>query len=100
MAANRGTDVIAVGKGKVISSYYSRGGYGNVIKIDHGYGYVTVYAHLNRRLVSKGDKVERGDHIGDVGSTGRSTGPHLHYEIQKDGKTVNPLKYLLTYEEL
>jgi len=94
LAANRGTHVHATGKGKVIFAAYSYGGYGNVIKIDHGDGYVSVYAHLNKIKTHKGATVERGDLIGEVGSTGRSTGPHLHYEIKKDGKSINPVKYM------
>ncbi|MBN2781026.1 MAG: peptidoglycan DD-metalloendopeptidase family protein, partial [Candidatus Marinimicrobia bacterium] len=94
LAANRGTPVHASGNGKVIYASYSYGGYGNVVKVDHGYGFVTVYAHLNRIKVEKGDTVERGALLGEVGSTGRSTGPHLHYEVQKDGKPVNPSKYM------
>ncbi len=94
LAANRGTHVHASGKGKVIYAAYSYGGYGNLIKIDHGDGFVSFYAHLNKIKVSKGDTVERGQFIGEVGSTGRSTGPHLHYEIQKEGKPINPVKYM------
>jgi len=94
LAANRGTPVYATGGGKVIYAAYSYGGYGNLIKIDHGFGLVTVYAHLDKINVKKGDQIERGQHIGAVGSTGRSTGPHLHYEVQKDNKPVNPLKYM------
>lgn len=94
LAAKRGTPVHASGKGKVIYASYSYGGYGNMVKIDHGFGYVTVYAHLNKINVSKGQTINRGDVLGQVGSTGRSTGPHLHYEVQKDGQTVNPLKYM------
>ncbi len=67
---------------------------GNVLEIAHGYGYVTRYAHLNRLLVKRGDRVKRGDLVGRVGSTGRSTGPHLHYEVFRDGRRVNPWKYL------
>jgi len=94
LAANRGTPVHASGKGKVIYAAYSYGGYGNLVKIDHGNGFVSFYAHMNKIKVSKGDIVERGQFIGEVGSTGRSTGPHLHYEIQKDGKSINPVKYM------
>ena len=69
-------------------------GYGKVIKIRHAFGYETVYGHLNRRRVNVGDTVERGDRIGDMGNTGRSTGTHLHYEIRVNGKAVNPAKYI------
>lgn len=94
LAANRGTPVFASGKGKVIYAAYSYGGYGNIVKIDHGDGFVSFYAHMNKIKVSKGDIIERGQLVGEVGSTGRSTGPHLHYEIQKDGKAINPVKYM------
>ena len=94
LAANRGTPVHASGKGKVVFAGYSYGGYGNVIKVDHGDGYTSIYGHLNRIKTKKGSIVERGDVIGEVGSTGRSTGPHLHYEIQKDKKPINPVKYM------
>jgi murein DD-endopeptidase MepM/ murein hydrolase activator NlpD len=67
---------------------------GKVLEIAHGYGYVTRYAHLNQLLVQRGDRVKRGDLVGRVGSTGRSTGPHLHYEVFRDGRRVNPWKYL------
>ena len=67
---------------------------GNVLEIAHGYGYVTRYAHLNKLLVRRGERVLKGDLIGRVGSTGRSTGPHVHYEIFRDGRRVNPWKYL------
>ena len=70
-------------------------GYGRVLKINHGYGYSTVYAHLDRSLVKVGAKVTRGQPIGKVGLTGRTTGPHLHYEVWKDGEKQNPLHYIL-----
>jgi murein DD-endopeptidase MepM/ murein hydrolase activator NlpD len=69
-------------------------GYGNLILIRHPDGYVTLYAHLNNIGVSYGDYVARGQRIGSVGSTGRSTGPHLHFEIQTGGRSYNPLVYL------
>lgn len=92
-AGPRGTAIYAAGAGEVVYSARQRG-YGNLIKIRHAFGYETVYAHLNRRRVKVGDKVERGDRIGDMGNTGRSTGTHLHYEIRVNGKTVNPAKYI------
>ena len=70
-------------------------GYGNVIYLSHGYGFSTRYGHLSRFNVRPGEKVHRGDIIGYVGSTGRSTGPHLHYEVRVGGKPVNPLEYIL-----
>ena len=92
-AAPRGAAIFAAGAGEVVYSGRQRG-YGQLIKIRHAFGYETVYAHLNRRRVKVGDKVERGDRIGDMGNTGRSTGTHLHYEIRVNGKTVNPAKYI------
>jgi murein DD-endopeptidase MepM/ murein hydrolase activator NlpD len=70
-------------------------GYGRVVKINHGYGYSTVYAHLDRALVKVGARVTRGQPIGKVGLTGRTTGAHLHYEVWKDGEKQNPLHYIL-----
>lgn len=92
-AAPRGTAIYATGDGEVVFSARQRG-YGNLIKIRHAFGYETVYAHLNRRRVQVGDKVKRGDRIGDMGNTGRSTGTHLHYEIRVNGNTINPAKYI------
>jgi murein DD-endopeptidase MepM/ murein hydrolase activator NlpD len=68
------------------------GAYGNFVKIDHGQGFATAYAHLSKIYVSKGTKVKQGDLIGAVGTTGRSTGPHLHYEMYKNGALVHPLE--------
>ncbi|MCB9680389.1 MAG: M23 family metallopeptidase [Alphaproteobacteria bacterium] len=88
-----GTSVYAVADGTVVRSEW-QSGYGNVIEIDHGFGIQTRYAHLSRRRVSTGDRVERGDYIAAMGSTGRSTGPHLHFELRIDGSAHDPLKYL------
>ncbi len=77
-------------------------GYGKVVVIDHGYGYESLYAHMSKIIVKPGEKVKRGQVIGYVGNTGRSTGPHLHYEIKKNGKPVNPVHFFfqdLTPEE-
>ena len=90
-AAPIGTPILAVGDGTVILAQYS-GGYGNFIKIRHNGMYQTHYAHLSKYAVSAGEKVKQGDVIGYVGSTGFSTGPHLHYEIQVNGTLVNPLE--------
>ena len=65
-----------------------------MIKIQHAFGYSTVYAHMRKLRVKKGERVARGDRIGDMGSSGRSTGTHLHYEIRVGGKPVNPVKYI------
>ena len=87
-----GKEVIATADGTVKSSRYY-GSFGNFIEIDHGNGYVTAYGHLSKRLVSKGTKVERGDVIGKVGNTGKSTAPHLHYEVRLNEKHVDPNNY-------
>jgi len=71
-----------------------RGGYGNCIVINHGNGFETYYGHLSKILISEGSQVKAGDNIGKIGSTGRSTGPHLHYEIHKNGKIINPRSFL------
>ncbi|HVN76063.1 MAG TPA: peptidoglycan DD-metalloendopeptidase family protein [Thermoanaerobaculaceae bacterium] len=70
-------------------------GYGRLLKINHGYGYTTMYGHLDRFLVKEGSRVTRGQPIGKVGMSGRTTGPHLHYEVWKDGEKQNPLYYIL-----
>ncbi|HKK12790.1 MAG TPA: M23 family metallopeptidase [Flavobacteriaceae bacterium] len=91
--APRGTPVYASGDGVVVRADNRATGYGNHITIDHGYGYVSLYAHLYKYNVRPHQKVRRGDLIGFVGSTGRSEGPHLHYEIFKDGKRINPINF-------
>ncbi|GKX32115.1 hypothetical protein SH1V18_45950 [Vallitalea longa] len=93
LKASYGTSVYATGKGTVIFAGYDYA-YGRLLIIDHGYGMTTKYAHNSRLLVSKGDKVERGDKIAKAGSTGRSTGSHVHYEVLVNGKTQNPLDYV------
>lgn len=90
-AADTGTPVETVGDGTVVYAGWN-GAYGNFVKIDHGQGFSTAYAHLSKIYVSKGSKVKQGELIGAVGSTGRSTGPHLHYEMYKNGNLVNPLE--------
>lgn len=93
LVANLGTDVVATAKGTVV--YAGRQQYyGNVIKIDHGNGIQTWYGHLHKILVKKGASVKGGERIGLVGSTGRSSGPHVHYEVRIDDKVVNPRSYL------
>lgn len=91
--ADQGTEVYATGDGVVELVERKRWGYGKQIVIDHGFGYKTRYAHLNDFKVRRGQKVKRGDLIGLVGSTGKSTGPHLHYEVIKNGRAVNPIGY-------
>ena len=94
IAARKGTDVVAPADGVIVFSGWDSG-YGRVMRISHGFGYTTVFAHLHSALVNPGDEVRRGQVIAQVGSTGRSTGPHLHYEVHADGKAVNPLYYIL-----
>ena len=91
--AKRGTPVYATGNGIVKRADNRSSGYGRHIRIDHGFGYVSLYAHLTKYNVRRGQRVKRGDIIGYVGNTGRSAGPHLHYEILKDKKKINPLNF-------
>jgi murein DD-endopeptidase MepM/ murein hydrolase activator NlpD len=91
-SAPLGTDVYATGNGTVIQAGWETG-YGNCITIDHGFGYVTLYGHLSKILTQRGRKVIRGEVIGEVGNTGKSTGPHLHYEVHVKGHPVNPVNY-------
>ena len=100
-AASKGTDVFATGDGKVTVAG-REAGYGNCVDIDHGYNYLTRYAHLSEILVKPGEEVKRGQLIGKVGSTGKSTGPHLHYEVRFKDVPQNPVNYYfmdLTPEE-
>ncbi len=90
--APTGTEVFATGNAKVEFAGW-RQGYGNTVILDHGYGYKTLYAHLYKTLVRKGQKVRRSDVIALVGNTGKSTGPHLHYEVRLNGKAVDPRNY-------
>ena len=92
-SAKRGTPIYATGDGTVSRADSSAAGFGKHVRIDHGFGYVTIYAHMDRYLVVKGDKIKRGDLIGYVGSSGRSVAPHLHYEIVKDGVKINPINF-------
>ena len=88
-----GTEVYATGDGSVIESGWNTGGFGNCIVIDHGYGFQTVYGHLSDIKVTKGQNVKRGDLIGISGSTGLSSGPHLHYQIEQFGTHRNPVNF-------
>jgi murein DD-endopeptidase MepM/ murein hydrolase activator NlpD len=88
-----GTDIYATGDGTISVVQSSQRGLGNHIEIDHGFGYTSVYAHLNNFNVKKGQKVKRGDIIGYVGNTGTSVANHLHYEIKLNGNHVNPVNY-------
>ncbi|MDN5199775.1 M23 family metallopeptidase [Fulvivirgaceae bacterium BMA10] len=96
--APQGTPIYATGDGKVIRVKTNYTGYGKEVEIDHGFGYITKYAHMSAFNVNVGQTVKRGDPIGFVGNTGSSTAPHLHYEVIKDGKKVNPGKYV--YKDL
>jgi len=89
----RGTPVYATGNGKVIRADAGSSGFGKHIRIDHGFGYVTLYAHLSKYNVRRGQKVKRGDLIGYVGSTGRSQAPHLHYEVRYNKQQINPINF-------
>lgn len=91
--ARSGTPIYATGDGVVIKADNSLSGYGNHVEIRHGYGYLTLYAHLSKYKCRPGQRVKRGDIIGYVGSTGRSQAPHLHYEVHKNGKVVNPINF-------
>lgn len=92
VAAVKGTPVRAPASGRVIWSRYDKGS-GNSVRIEHKYGYTSTFNHLSKRLVKDGERVEKGQLIGRVGTTGYSTGNHLHYEIQVDGHPINPLPY-------
>ena len=90
--APTGTEIFATGNARVEFTGWKQG-YGNTVILDHGYGYKTLYAHLYKSLVRKGQKVRRSDIIALVGNTGKSTGPHLHYEVRLNGKPVDPRNY-------
>ncbi len=89
----KGTPIYATGNGKVIRADSRATGFGKHIRIDHGFGYVTLYAHLSKYNVKKGKIVKRGDLIGYVGSTGRSQAPHLHYEVRYNKRAINPINF-------
>ena len=91
-SAPSGTDIYATGDGVVVKMGWQTG-YGNTIVIDHGFGYQTLYAHLKEFRTQRGKRVVRGEVIGGVGNTGKSSGPHLHYEVHKDGRVVNPVNF-------
>jgi murein DD-endopeptidase MepM/ murein hydrolase activator NlpD len=88
-----GTPVYATGDGVISEAEYNSGGYGNKIIINHGYSYETVYAHLSRIKVKPGQRIKRGEVIGLMGNTGKSTAPHLHYEVHKSGTPMNPIYF-------
>ncbi len=88
-----GTEIYATGDGVVVSVEKSKSQYGNNLLIDHGFSYQTFYAHCANILVKQGQKVKRGQVIATVGNTGKSTGPHLHYEVRKNGRSINPINF-------
>ena len=96
IANKRNTPIVATADGIVVFSGWMRG-YGNVIAIEHGKKYRTVYAHLAKSLVKKGEFVTKGQEIAKMGNTGRSTGPHVHYELHLNKRPINPMKYLSSY---
>ena len=91
---NTGDPVYSSDGGRVARAGWWPGGFGNAVKIDHGNGYVTLYAHMSAVQVVEGQRVKRGDVIGQMGSTGRSTGTHLHFEVRQGGALLNPLSFL------
>ncbi len=98
LAGEIGLKIYATGEGIVISAEDSKNGYGKEVIIDHGFGYITRYAHLNKIVVHRGQSIKRGEYLGQLGNTGRSTGPHLHYEVIYNSRTVNPI--LFYFEDL
>lgn len=88
-----GTEIYATGNGTVAKTEYNGRGYGNNVVINHGFGYNTLYGHMSRFAVRPGQKIKRGDIIGYVGNTGSSTGPHVHYEVWKNGKKIDPINF-------
>ena len=92
-SAPMGTEAYATGDGKVVEVENGHWGYGNLVTIDHGYGYKTCYAHLQKAAVRKGQNVKRGQVIGYVGNTGKTTGVHLHYEVRKNDVPINPINF-------
>ncbi len=92
-SAPTGTPIYSTGDGKVTRADSRSSGYGRHVRIDHGYGYLTLYGHMSKILVRPGQTIKRGEIIGYVGNTGKSVGPHLHYEVHKNGKPVNPVNF-------
>jgi murein DD-endopeptidase MepM/ murein hydrolase activator NlpD len=95
IAARTGVPILAAAAGRVVFSGNKGNGYGNMVEIDHGYGYVTRYAHASRLAVRAGQQVKRGEVIANVGATGLTSGPHLHYEVELDGRQVDPLNFIV-----
>jgi murein DD-endopeptidase MepM/ murein hydrolase activator NlpD len=91
-----GTDIYATGDGVVVEVGGTKRGYGNSVMIDHGFGYTTFYAHCSKVIVKKGQQIKRGQIIAKVGNTGKSTAPHLHYEVHKNNKPIDPINYFFS----
>jgi murein DD-endopeptidase MepM/ murein hydrolase activator NlpD len=100
LAGPYGTPIYATADGTVLRAGWNSGGYGNLVEIDHGRGIATRYGHLSQVLVSAGDHITRGQLIARMGSTGRSTGSHLHYEVRIDGRPVNPIPFMKSTDYL
>lgn len=100
LAGPIGTPIYATADGMVDRAEWNNGGYGNLVEIDHGHGIQTRYGHLTRYIVAAGQRVKRGELIAYMGSTGRSTGSHLHYEVRLDGRPVNPIPFLQSSDYL
>ncbi|HEU0015360.1 MAG TPA: M23 family metallopeptidase [Longimicrobium sp.] len=95
IAARVGEPIQAAARGRVVFAGNRANGYGKMVEIDHGFGYVTRYAHASRLLVSTGQTVKRGDVIAEVGATGLTSGPHLHYEVEVNGRQVDPMNFVI-----
>lgn len=100
LAAPTGTPIYATADGVVLRAGWNSGGYGNLVEIDHGRGIVTRYGHMSKVIVQPGTRITRGQQVGFVGSTGRSTGPHLHYEVRIDNNPVNPIPFMRSTDYL
>lgn len=92
-SAPKGTPIYATANGTISKTTFSRGGFGYYVKIDHGFGYETLYGHMSEYIVKAGQKIKRGEVIGYVGNTGKSTAPHLHYEVHKNKEKINPVYF-------
>jgi murein DD-endopeptidase MepM/ murein hydrolase activator NlpD len=95
IAARVGEPILAAARGRVVFAGNKGNGYGNMVEIDHGFGYITRYAHASRLHVRTGQTVDRGVRIADVGATGLVSGPHLHYEVEQNGRQVDPLNFVI-----
>jgi len=100
LAGPAGTPIYATADGTVLRAAWNAGGYGNLVELDHGKGIATRYGHMSAILVSEGQHISRGQQIGRMGSTGRSTGSHLHYEVRIDGRPVNPIPFMKSTDYL